>query len=109
MVGWTLFAVGVVGLFVFPLLTTLVFMGMLIFVGIDASRQGATGGQIAAWVAGTFLFWILVFPVYLFKRNSLENSRVTCIVLAAIIAVLTIGVAILAVVAVLAVSAPVSG
>lgn len=53
------------------LFVALVVVGTTIWVGIDASKrdwQGKSG--TATWVAGCILLWIVVFPIYLAKRNK---------------------------------------
>jgi len=42
-----------------------------IWVGLDSSkREWKTRGATALWVIGCLLLWIVVFPVYLYKRTT---------------------------------------
>jgi hypothetical protein len=53
------------------LLVLLAVVGTTIWVGVDASRrewkEGSSG--TAGWVVGCVLLWIIVFPLYLSRRN----------------------------------------
>jgi hypothetical protein len=48
--------------------------GSVIWVGFDARKRDFSGSKFASktwqWVVGTLLIWIIVFPVYLFKRGN---------------------------------------
>ena len=56
----------------FGVLVLLVVVGTTIWVGLDSSRRdwGDRGSGTAGWVVGCLLLWIVVFPVYLSKRNK---------------------------------------
>jgi hypothetical protein len=62
-------------------LVLLVVVGTSIWVGADASRRDWHGDSFAnsatKWVIGSLLLWIVVFPVYLAKRNRapLKGTR----------------------------------
>lgn len=49
-------------------------IGSVVWVGVDASKRDFTGSRFAnktwQWVVGSLLVWIIVFPVYLFKRGN---------------------------------------
>lgn len=51
-----------------------VVLGSAVWVGVDASQRDFTGDKFASsaavWVIGTLLLWIIVFPLYLFKRGK---------------------------------------
>jgi hypothetical protein len=51
-----------------------VVVGSAIWVGFDASQRDFTGDKFgsstAVWVVGTLVLWIVVLPVYLFKRGK---------------------------------------
>lgn len=52
------------------LASCLVVVASAVWVGFDArKREWSDGSGTAAWVLGTLLFWILVFPYYLVKRG----------------------------------------
>lgn len=53
-------------------LLLLVVIGTTIWVGVDASNRdfGPKGTSTATWVVGCLLLWIVVFPMYLFKRGN---------------------------------------
>ncbi|HVC85789.1 MAG TPA: hypothetical protein VNC40_00035 [Gaiellaceae bacterium] len=55
----------------FGLIVLLVVVGTTIWVGFDASRrewpEGKTG--TGGWVIGCVLLWIVIFPIYLSRRN----------------------------------------
>jgi hypothetical protein len=53
------------------LLVLLVVVLTTVWVGFDASKRnwGKSGTQPFTWVAGCILLWIVVFPLYLFKRR----------------------------------------
>ena len=51
-------------------LILLVVVGTTIWIGIDASkRDWGDGSGTATWVIGCLLLWIVVFPMYLYKRG----------------------------------------
>ena len=53
------------------LLILLVVVGTIIWVAVDAPRrQWPNGSYTATWVVGCVLLWIVVFPIYLFKRSK---------------------------------------
>ena len=60
----------------FALLSVLVFVGSVIWVGVDASKRdwsvvrGSGGTSTVTWVVGCMLLWIIVFPMYLVKRGN---------------------------------------
>lgn len=47
--------------------------GSVVWVGIDARKRDFSSSKFAnktwQWVVGALLIWIIVFPVYLFKRR----------------------------------------
>jgi hypothetical protein len=49
-------------------------LGSVVWVGVDASKRDFSGSRFAnktwQWVVGALLVWIIVFPVYLFKRGN---------------------------------------
>jgi hypothetical protein len=46
-------------------------IGSVIWVGVDASkRDWGNGSGTGTWVLGCILLWIVVFPVYLYKRGK---------------------------------------
>jgi hypothetical protein len=48
--------------------------GSVIWVGLDARKRDFSRSKFAnktwQWVVGALLLWIIVFPVYLFKRGN---------------------------------------
>lgn len=63
-----------------PLVSLLVFVGSVIWVGFDASQIGVKRGQVrglgdssvTAWVFGCLLLWGIAFPAYLLARPTLK-------------------------------------
>lgn len=51
-----------------------VWAGTVLWVSYDARRRDWGGNQFAnrawKWVAGAFLLWMIVVPVYVFQRNT---------------------------------------
>ncbi len=49
-------------------------LGSIIWVGVDASKRDFSSSRFAnktwQWVVGAIFLWIIVFPVYLFKRGN---------------------------------------
>jgi hypothetical protein len=54
------------------LLFVLLVVCTIVWVGFDAPRHdfGPNGTGTATWVVGCILLWIVVFPVYLYKRSK---------------------------------------
>jgi len=56
-----------------PLIVLLVLVGTTIWVGTDASKRDWSNDSFAnsptKWVIGCLLLWIVVFPMYLARRN----------------------------------------
>jgi hypothetical protein len=58
------------------LLFALVVVGSIIWVGVDSSKRdwsdvkGSGGTSTTTWVVGCALLWIVIFPMYLFKRGN---------------------------------------
>lgn len=48
--------------------------GSVIWVGLDARKRDFSSSKFASktwqWAVGALLIWIIVFPVYLFKRGN---------------------------------------
>lgn len=48
--------------------------GSVIWIGFDASKRDFSTSRFASktwqWVVGAIFLWIIVFPVYLFKRGN---------------------------------------
>ncbi len=59
-------------LFVFALYA--LHFGSVIWVGFDARKRDFSSSKFASktwqWVVGALFLWIIVFPVYLFKRGN---------------------------------------
>ncbi len=49
-------------------------LGSVVWVGFDASKRDFSDSRFASktwqWVVGALLLWIIVFPIYLFKRGD---------------------------------------
>jgi hypothetical protein len=53
----------------------IIVIGSALFVYYDASKNKIADAGL--WAIATFLFWILGFPVYLFKRSKLiEKAKI---------------------------------
>jgi len=56
----------------------LIVLGTTIWIGVDASGRDWSDSSFAdkpwKWVVGSLLLWIVVFPVYLFKRNAAPHK-----------------------------------
>ena len=54
-------------------LMLIVVVGSCLWVGYDASNRDFSDSKFASktwhWMIGTLLLWLIVFPVYLFKRG----------------------------------------
>lgn len=50
------------------------FFGSIVWMGLDARKRDFSSSKFASktwqWVVGALLVWIIVFPVYLFKRQN---------------------------------------
>src|SRR4051812_37910073 len=58
------------------LLVVLVVVGTIIWVAVDApKREWPNGSSTASWVIGCVLLWIVVFPIYLYKRSKTSPRR----------------------------------
>lgn len=60
-----------------PLLTFawyIAVLGSIVWVGVDASKRDFSDSRFAnktwQWVVGALFLWIIVFPVYLWRRQS---------------------------------------
>lgn len=66
----------------FPLLIVLIVAGTSIWVLVDSTNLGAerdkaigmAGTSPAAWFFGCLLFWIIVFPLYLYQRPKIAAA-----------------------------------
>ncbi len=58
----------------FVLIWYALLLGSIVWIGIDASKRDFSDSRFASktwhWVVGALLLWIVVFPVYLFKRQN---------------------------------------
>jgi hypothetical protein len=49
-------------------------LGSIIWIGVDASKRDFSDSRFASktwqWVVGAIFLWIVVVPVYLWKRGS---------------------------------------
>ncbi|HEY7795235.1 MAG TPA: hypothetical protein VIA10_14615 [Gaiellaceae bacterium] len=54
--------------------------GSIVWIGLDARKRDFSSSRFASktwqWVVGAIFLWIIVFPVYLFKRGTapLKNA-----------------------------------
>jgi hypothetical protein len=50
------------------------FLGSVVWLGVDASKRDFSESRFASktwqWVVGALFIWIIVFPIYLFKRGN---------------------------------------
>jgi len=60
-----------------PLLTLAWYVfafGSIVWIGVDASKRDFSDSRFAnktwQWVVGAIFLWIIVFPVYLWRRGS---------------------------------------
>jgi hypothetical protein len=58
----------------FRIVWSLVVVGSTIWVGFDASGRDFSGSSFASktwqWVVGCVFLWIVIFPMYLRRRNG---------------------------------------
>ena len=63
---------GLAGLFVLAWYAFL--LGSIVWIGFDAHKRDFSDSRFASktwqWVVGAIFLWIIVFPVYLFKRGN---------------------------------------
>jgi hypothetical protein len=56
------------------------FLGSVVWIGVDASKRDFSDSRFASktwqWIVGALFLWIIVFPVYLFKRGNVPLKSV---------------------------------